>query len=106
MRAIRDTSTVRLADRHRQSMEFIEELAAILCCILLKRLGRQFYQGIVSAAVAPGSLSKQVVALGDAAEVLVGNREWVAERVEQYRVCCFRPNAWKRQQSRAHHGCR
>lgn len=82
-------------------MKFIEEAGAIRCGISGERVCRELHEGIVSAAVLCRRGVDQAMALGDAAQILVGNGNGVAKRIEQDGVGCFRPYTGQRNQAHA-----
>ena len=82
-----------LAHGDREGMKLVEEACLVTGGIGGEGLAGEIGQGIVSSALAAGSGHEKLVALSDAAKILVGDGNGMAESVEQNGVGGLRSNA-------------
>ena len=103
-RAVGGSTAMGLAHGDREGMKLVEEARLVSGGIGGEGLAGEIGQGIVSRAIAAGSGRQKPVALRDAAQVLVGDGNGMAECVEQDGVGGLRSNAGKGQQTGAQCG--
>jgi len=82
-----------------QSVKFVEEAGLLGGWVRGEGAAGQIGEQLIAAAVAVGRLSGELVALDDAAQILVGNGDGVVERVEQNRVGGFRTDSGQSQKA-------
>jgi len=92
-------TTVSLAHGDRQSVKLIEEPRPV--CLIIGRESQtcESNHGLVSLAVIDGRGLEKLVAFCDAAQILVSDRDRMAEGVKQDGVGCFRTDAGEGQQA-------
>src|ERR1035438_1358730 len=82
-RALGGMASMFLACGDREGMKLVEEARLVTGGIGGEGLAGEIGQGIVSRAIAAGSGHEKLMALSDAAKVLVGDGHGMAESVEQ-----------------------
>jgi hypothetical protein len=103
--ALGGPAAMRFAHGDREGMKFVEEPRKVLRGIGGEGLAREAGQGLICFAIAAGRGRQKLVTLRNAAQVLVGNGDGMAECVEQDGVCGFRANAGQGQQPLAQNAC-
>jgi hypothetical protein len=94
------------ADGDREGMKLVEEPRMIFCGVGGEGLASEGGQRLIPLAIVAGRRRKETVALRDAAQVLVGNGNGMAESVEQDGVGGLRTDAGQGQQAAAQGVCR
>jgi hypothetical protein len=93
--ALGGTAAMRLAHGDREGMKLVEEPRKVLRGIGGEGLAGEAGQGLICFAIAAGRGRQKLVTLTDAAQVLVGDGDGMAEGVEQDGVCGFGPTPGK-----------
>jgi len=99
------SSAMCLAYGNRQSMKLVEEPRLVFLIIGRKGQTRECSHGAVCLAVIDGRGLEKLVALGDAAQILIGDGDGMAEGVKQNGVGCLGADAGQGQQACAQGGC-
>jgi hypothetical protein len=81
--AVRDYRTMLLANRNCERMKLVEEPRLIGDRILRERLACQLNERFISLAISSRHRCQKTMALRDPAQILIGNWNGVAERVQQ-----------------------
>jgi hypothetical protein len=90
-----------LAHGDRECMKLIEEQRLVLRGVGGEGLTGEIGQGVISLAITAGRRRQKPVALGYAAQVLIGDGNRMAEGVEQDRVGGLRTHAGQEEQASA-----
>ena len=100
-RALGGAAAMCFAHGDREGMKLVEEARVAPGCIGGEGLAGEGGQGFVSLAIVAGRGHEKPVTLCDAAQVLVGDGNGMAEGVEQDGVGGLRPHAGKGEQAAA-----
>src|ERR1035437_7047056 len=103
-RAVGAAAAMGFAHGYCEGMKLVEKARLIFGGSGGEGLAGEGGQGIVFPAIVAGRGHEKPVALDDAAQILIGDGNWVAESVEQDGVGGFGTNAGKSQQAGAQGG--
>jgi len=99
--ATRLSSAMRLAHGHSEGVELAEKTGPALLRNRRKSEPGEFGHRLIAFAIALRWWRQQLMALDDASQILVSNRDRMAERIEQNRVDGLWPHGWQIEQPAA-----
>jgi hypothetical protein len=94
-----------LAHGNRERMKFVEEMGLGFGGVSSECQTGEIGQCLIALAIADWGGRKEMVALGDAAQIFIGNRDGMTESIEQNRVGGLWANPGKSQQTDAQGLC-